>query len=333
MRPRHTPNRTSLADKSGRTPEPPRQSSPRTPTDSWQVDDLPKNLVSFVGAGPGALDLMTLRGMNRLATARVVIWASSLVPEDILGYAPPDAIVHDSASMTLEDVIGVYEAHPLERVVRLHSGDPSLYGAIQEQIAWCEASGRPFEVVPGVSSIAAASALLGRELTLPGISQTVILTRLASRTRASMPEREELASLAASGSTIAVFLSAARPVALQEALLAPPSAYTEDTPAAIVHKASWPDEEVVLTRIGDLATCLERLGATKTTLVLAGDFLRGHGSRSHLYSPGFAHAHRKRSLPGSTRGRPAAANTDRSRDPVPRQSSIHDGNGTEGSRR
>lgn len=264
-------------------------------------------MISFVGAGPGAGDLITVRGAARLAAADVVVWASSLVPREVLDHARGDAELHDSAAMTLEDVLAVYAARPDAAIVRLHSGDPSLYGAIQEQIAWCRANARPFEIVPGVSSVGAAAAALGRELTLPGVSQSVVVTRLAGRTAASMPARESVAAFAASGATLAVLLSAARPAELQRQLLAPGSAFGEDTPAAIVIRASWPDEQVVRTTVGDLAEDLAATGATMTTLVLVGEALRdaAPSARSHLYAPGFAHRYRRRSAPGSTRGRPA----------------------------
>jgi len=262
-------------------------------------------VISFVGAGPGAADLLTLRGRDRLAAADVVVWASSLVPEAVLSHARADATVHDSAAMTLEDVLGVYSAFPDSAVVRLHSGDPSVYGAVQEQIDWCLAQGREFEIVPGVSSLAAAAAAVGRELTVPGVAQSVVLTRVAGRTAASMPAGESVASFAAHGSTLAVFLSAARPEKLQAELLAPGSAYSPDTPAAVVVRASWPDERVVATTVGRLAADLAATGARATVLVLVGPALAGAGRRSHLYSPGFAHGHRRRSLPGTTAGRPA----------------------------
>ncbi len=262
-------------------------------------------MISFVGAGPGAADLITLRGRDRLAAADVVVWASSLVPEAVLAHAGPGAAIHDSASMTLEDVLAVYAAaSPDSAVVRLHSGDPSIYGAIGEQIDWCVAHERDFEIVPGVSSLAAAAAVLGRELTAPGVAQSVVLTRLAGRTAASMPEGESVASFAAHGATMAVFLSAARPVELQDELLA--GGYPPDTPAAVVVRASWPDERVVTTTVGRLAADLADLGARTTVLVLVGPALAGDGpSRSHLYSPGFAHMFRRRSAPGTTTGRPA----------------------------
>jgi len=269
-----------------------------------QGDTTLRSLISFVGAGPGAPDLMTLRGAARLGSADIVVWASSLVPAEVLTHASPDATVHDSAGMTLEDVLAVYEAHPDAAIVRLHSGDPSLYGAIQEQIDWCIERERSFEIVPGVSSLSAAAAAVGRELTVPRVSQSVVVTRLATRTAASVPEGERIATFASTGCTMAVFLSAAQPEALQRELLAAPSAYSPDTPAFIVIRASWPDERVVSTVLGRLAQDLRSTGATTTALVLVGDALSGTAARSHLYSPAFAHGHRRRSVPGTTSGRP-----------------------------
>lgn len=262
-------------------------------------------MISFVGAGPGAPDLITLRGRDRLAEADVVVWASSLVPEALLDHARDGAEIHDSAGMTLEDVLAVYAARPDARVVRLHSGDPAVYGAIQEQIDWCVAHERAFEIVPGVSSLGAAAAALGRELTIPTVAQSVVITRLGGRTAASMPARESVAGFAAHGTTLAVFLSAARPVELQRELLAGDSGYTADTPAAIVVRASWPDEQVVTTTVGCLAADLDAIGAIRTVLVLVGPALRGAAARSHLYEPQFAHMFRRRSRPASTAGRPA----------------------------
>ena len=262
-------------------------------------------MISFVGAGPGAPDLITLRGAQRLGAADVVIWASSLVPEALLTHARPDAEVFDSAVMTLEDVIETYLRHPEAAIVRLHSGDPALYGAIQEQIDWCLANERSFEIVPGVTSLTAAAAAIGRELTVPEVAQSVVVTRLAGRTHSSMPLRESVAAFAAIGATTAIFLSAARPKELQAELLGPGSAYSESTPAAVVVRASWPDEQVVSTTVGRLAEDLAATGATTTALVLVGPGLAGAAARSHLYSPGFAHRFRRRSAPGSTTGRPA----------------------------
>ena len=262
-------------------------------------------MISFVGAGPGAPDLITLRGAARLAAADVVVWASSLVPAAVLDHCAPDVTVHDSKTMTLEDVLAVYAAHPDDAVVRLHSGDPAIYSAIQEQIDWCVAVRRGFEIVPGVSSVAAAAAAIQRELTIPGLGQSVVLTRLAGRTAASMPARESVAAFAVHGATMAVFLSGARPDELQAELLAEDSGYGLDTPAIIVVRASWPDERVVTTTVGDLARDLAATGATMTVLVLVGDALRPAGAvaRSHLYDPTYSHTYRLRSVDGTTTGR------------------------------
>jgi precorrin-4/cobalt-precorrin-4 C11-methyltransferase len=262
-------------------------------------------VISFVGAGPGAPDLITIRGAERLARADVVIWASSLVPDALLAHAKPGARIHDSAGMTLEDVLGVYAGSPEAAIVRLHSGDPAVFGAIQEQIDWCRSHARDFEIVPGVTSMAAAAAAVGRELTIPTVAQSVVMTRLAGRTRASMPGRESVAAFAAIGATTAVFLSAARPKELQAELLGPTSAYSPETPAVIVVRASWPDQQVVTTTVGRLAEDLDATGATTTVLVIVGPALDGTAARSHLYSPSFAHMYRRRSAPGSTAGRPA----------------------------
>lgn len=253
-------------------------------------------MISFVGAGPGAPDLITLRGAQRLSAADVVVWAASLVPEALLEHCRPDVEVHDSKALALEDVVTIYERHPHAAIVRLHSGDPTVYSAIGEQIDWCLEQDRDFEVVPGVSSATAAAAAVGRELTLPGVAQSVVLTRLASRTAASVPEREQLAAFARTGATLAVFLSAARPDALQAELLAVGSAFGPDTPAAIASRVSWPDELVVPTTVGRLAEDLAALDRTTTVLVLVGDALAGAGTgdarRSHVYDPTYAHSFR-----------------------------------------
>ena len=262
-------------------------------------------MISFVGAGPGAADLITMRGRDRLAVADIVVWASSLVPEALLAHAEPGSTIYDSASMTLEDVLRVYEAAPGAAIVRLHSGDPSVYGAIQEQIDWCRRAGREFEIVPGISSMSAAAAAVGRELTIPRVAQSVVLTRLAGRTSASMPPKESVAAFATVGATMAVFLSAALPQQLQDELLGAGSAYSVDTPAVIVVRASWPDERVVPTTVGRLAADLLATGAKTTVLVLVGPALAGVAPRSRLYAPDYAHKFRRRSHPGTTTGRPA----------------------------
>jgi len=254
-------------------------------------------VISFVGAGPGAADLITLRGAQRLAAADVVVWAASLVPEELLDHCRSDVERHDSKAMTLEDVVAIYEQHPGAAIVRLHSGDPTIYSAIGEQIGWCLEHERTFEVVPGVSSASAAAAAVGRELTLPGVAQSVVFTRLASRTSASMPSIEGVRAFAASGATMAVFLSAGRPEALQEELLAVGSAYRPDTSAVIAVRVSWPDEQLVTTTVGALAEDLRRLDRQTTVLVLVGGALEGadaaQARRSHVYAPDYAHSFRR----------------------------------------
>jgi precorrin-4/cobalt-precorrin-4 C11-methyltransferase len=251
-------------------------------------------VISFVGAGPGAADLLTLRAVDRLAAADVVVWASSLVSPAVLDHCRPGVELHDSKVMTLEQVTGVYAAHPGVRIVRLHSGDPSVYGAIGEQIAWCVDHERDFEIVPGVSSLAAAAAAAGRELTAPGLAQSVVLTRLAHRTAASVPDRESVAAFARLGPTMALFLSAARPDALAAELTAAGSAYGEDTPAVIAHRVSWPDERLVRTTVGRLAEDIRALGASTTVLVLVGEALGALGPPlpTHVYAAGYAHSFR-----------------------------------------
>jgi precorrin-4/cobalt-precorrin-4 C11-methyltransferase len=261
-------------------------------------------VIVFVGAGPGAADLLTLRAVDRLRAADVVVWASSLVSEDVLTHVRPEAEVHDSAGMTFEDVVAVYRAHPRAAIVRLHSGDLSLYSAVQEQVDWCLDHDRPFEIVPGVGSLAAASALVARELTVPQVSQTVIATRLPGRTASSMGPGETVAAFAPHGSTMAVYLSAARAQQLQDELLADGSGYDLDTPVAVVVRASWPDERVLLTTAGSLAETLKADGARITVLVLVGAALGGAAPRCNLYDPRYAHGHRRRSLPGTSAGRP-----------------------------
>jgi len=251
-------------------------------------------VISFVGAGPGADDLITVRGAQRLAAADVVIWAASLVPAGLLSHCRAGTQIHDSKSMTLEDVTAVYELHPDAAIVRLHSGDPTVYSAVGEQIDWCVAHDRAFEIVPGVSSVAAAAAAARRELTVPAVSQSVVLTRLAHRTAATMPTHEGVAAFARAGGTMAVFLSAARPDELQAELLSAGSVFTAHTPAVIASRVSWPDERIVASSVGQLADDLRALGTTTTVLVLVGDALGADAgpARSHVYAPTYSHSFR-----------------------------------------
>ncbi|MGH3698078.1 MAG: precorrin-4 C(11)-methyltransferase [Pseudonocardiaceae bacterium] len=259
-------------------------------------------LISFVGAGPGAPDLLTLRGAHRLAAADVVVWASSLVPAAVLAHCRTGVELHDSAGMTLEDVLAVYHEHPGTAIVRLHSGDVSLYSALTEQIAWCRSHDRAFEIVPGVGSLAAAAAAAEVELTVPGVAQSVVLTRLGGgRTAESMPAGESVAGFARHATTMALYLSAARPATLRAELLA---GYPPQTPVVVVAKASWPDETVLTTTVDSLADALRTSGIRTAALVLVGPALSGAGARSRLYDPTYSHGCRRRSTPGSTVGRP-----------------------------
>jgi precorrin-4/cobalt-precorrin-4 C11-methyltransferase len=242
---------------------------------------------------------VTLRGSRRLIDADVVVWAASLVNPALLDHCRAGAVLHDSSGMTLEDITAVYGANPNAAIVRLHSGDPTVYGAIAEQIDWCVTNARAFEIVPGVSSVAAAAAAAGRELTVPGLAQSVVLTRLAQRTASSVPPRERLARFAELGPTLAVFLSAGRPEALAEELLELDSAYRADTPVVIAHRVTWPDERVVVGTVGSLVDDLATLGATTTVMILVGDALRSAPvpARSHVYDPGYAHGFREATAP------------------------------------
>jgi precorrin-4/cobalt-precorrin-4 C11-methyltransferase len=263
---------------------------------------LATGLISFVGAGPGAPDLLTLRGAHRLAAADVVVWASSLVDPAVLEHCRSGVELHDSAGMTLEDVLAVYTAHPDAAIVRLHSGDISLYSTLAEQINWCTRHERLFEIVPGVGSLAAAAAAAGVELTVPEVAQSAVLTRLGGgRAGASIPAGESVADFARHGTTMAIYLSAARPAAMRAELLA---GYPPQTPAVVVAKASWPDETVITTTVDGLADALSASGIRTAALVLVGPALFSAGARSRLYDPTYSHGHRRRSLPGSTTGRP-----------------------------
>ena len=249
-------------------------------------------LVSFVGAGPGAADLITLRGAQRIAEADIVIWAASLVHEDVLQHARPDAVVVNSAEHSMEGITHLYEraASGGLRVARIHSGDPALWGGTQEQHELCTRLGLQTEVIPGVSSFTAVAALVQRELTIPEVAQSVVLTRLEGG-KTPMPSRETVRAFAAHGTTMALFLSAARTKHLQEELLA--GAYDEDTPCVVAYAATWPDELVFECRLGDLAESVREHKLYKHTLVLVGPALASGGTRSHLYHPGHFHEHRK----------------------------------------
>ena len=242
-------------------------------------------MVHFVGAGPGAADLITLRGAELLRQADVVIYAGSLVNPALLEMTKEDCAIHNSAEMTLEQVLSVMEQAEKDgkTTVRLHTGDPCLYGAIREQMDALDAMGIPYDDTPGVSSFCGAAAALNAEYTLPEVSQSVIITRLAGRT--PVPEAENLAGLASHGASLVLFLSTGMLERAQEELLK--GAYTADTPAALVYKASWPEEKTFRCTVGTLAQTAREHNIRKTALVLVGNFLGTEYSRSKLYDPTF----------------------------------------------
>lgn len=250
-------------------------------------------MIHFVGAGPGAADLITVRGEALLKAADVVVYAGSLVNPAHLERTKPDCVCYDSASMTLEQVMDVMipASKAGKTVVRLHTGDPSIYGAIREQMDVLDKQGMEYEVCPGVSSFCGAAAALHAEYTLPDVSQTVILSRMAGRT--PVPERESIRSLAAHGSTMVLFLSSGMLGKLAQELTA--GGYAPETPAAIVYKATWPEEKVIRTTIAGLEQAAKENNITKTALITVGGFLGDTYERSKLYDPTFAHGYREAS--------------------------------------
>lgn len=248
--------------------------------------------VTFVGAGPGAADLITLRGARAIGAAHVVIWASSLVQEEILQHARPGAEIVDSAALPIEGVLPYYEKAAAEglRVARVHSGDPALWGAVQEQLDRARELGLEVEIVPGVSAFSAVAALAQRELTIPQVAQSVILTRLEGG-KTPMPAGESIRAFAAHGTTMAVFLSAARSGQLAAELLA--GGYAPDTPVIVASRATWPEEELAYCTVATLEETVKARKLWKHTLFLVGPALGAHGTRSHLYHPGHFHGYRR----------------------------------------
>lgn len=251
-------------------------------------------MVSFVGAGPGAKDLITVRGQQRLQNADMIIYAGSLVNPALLEYAKDGCEIYNSAKMTLEQVIDVMKQgfSQGKEIVRLHTGDPCLYGAIREQMDLLTQLGIPYEICPGVSSFCGAAASLKAEYTLPGLTQTVIITRAEGRTE--VPKKERLSALSEHGATMVLFLSAGLLPAVQEQLLS--GAYTPDTPCAIVYKATWEDEKIVRGRLGELAKLAEESGIRKTALIVVGEFLGSAYELSRLYAADFSTEFREASV-------------------------------------
>ena len=243
-------------------------------------------MIHFVGAGSGAPDLITLRGKTFLEQADVIIYAGSLVNPQLLDYAKEGCEIYNSAKMTLEEVLDVMFVAEKDgkMTVRLHTGDPCLYGAIREQMDVLDEKGIEYDYTPGVSSFCGAASALNLEYTLPDVSQTVIINRMAGRT--PVPEKEEIAKLASHGATMVVFLSTGLLEQLSQRLIA--GGYTADTPAAIVYKATWEDEKAFVCTVGTLAETAARNNITKTALMIIGDVVtHSHYNRSELYNPAF----------------------------------------------
>ncbi len=242
-------------------------------------------MVYFVGAGCGAPDLITVRGMKLISEADIIIYAGSLVNPELLTYADSECEIYNSALMTLPQVIEcMKQGHAQgKQIVRLHTGDPCLYGAIREQMDRLDDLAIPYEYCPGVSSFCGAAAALKAEYTLPDVSQTVIITRMAGNT--PVPETEHIRSLASHGATMVIFLSAGMILELSKEMMA--GGYAGDCPAAIVYKASWPDEQVLRCTVATLYETAKAANITKTALIVAGEFLGDHYSLSKLYDAGF----------------------------------------------
>lgn len=249
--------------------------------------------VSFVGAGPGDPDLITVKGRRLVREADCIVYAGSLVPESLLDERKPEAKVHNSAALSLE------ETHRLlregyrsgERVVRLHTGDPSLYGAIQEQMDLLDGEAIPYEVVPGVSAVFAAAAALGQELTLPDVSQTLILTRMAGRT--PVPEAESLELLASHRATLVIYLSVQR---MEEVVSRLSTGYPPQTPVVVAYRVGWPDQEVVRGTLENIAERVRATGIKRQAIIMIGDVFgardRQRKTRSKLYDQTFSHGFR-----------------------------------------
>ncbi len=246
--------------------------------------------VYFIGAGPGAPDLITLRGLRLLKKCRVCIYAGSLVSDRHLEEISEDTRVYDSSKLTLNEMCKIFREawEQGENVARLHTGDPSLYGAIGEQMDFCERNKIATEVVPGVSSFSASAAAIKKELTLPGVTQTVILTRCGGRT--PVPEKERIERLAEVNATMCIFLSAGLLKKTVDLLL---KHYKEKTPAAVVYKATWPDQEVIISDLGSVCQTVEESKITKTAMILVGDFIQNNGLCSKLYDSKFSHGFRE----------------------------------------
>jgi precorrin-4/cobalt-precorrin-4 C11-methyltransferase len=250
--------------------------------------------VYFIGAGPGDPELLTLKAKRILETSDIVIYAGSLINPDVLKFAGQDAALHDSSAMELEEILNIYrEAKKAGRTVaRVHTGDLSIYSALQEQLDACENEGIDCEIVPGISSYQAAAATLRRELTLPGVSQTLILTRISGRTE--VPAKENLERLAKTKATMVIFLSIQE---IERVVAQLAKGYGEETPVAVVEKASWPEERKIIGTLGNIAEKVKAAGIKRHALIVVGDVLGKAYLKSKLYDADFEHGFRKRKNP------------------------------------
>lgn len=248
--------------------------------------------IYFIGAGPGDPELLTLKAKKIIESSDIIIYAGSLVNKDILKFALHSVEIYDSSRMSLGDILGVMRKAKVSKknVARIHTGDPSIYGAIQEQISWCEAHDVPYEVIPGVSSLCGGAATLRQELTLPGITQTVIITRLSGKTK--VPKKEDLRILSRVKATLVIFLSVDKIDEVARQLL---YGYESATPVAVVSRASWPDEKIIRGTLEDICGKVKREKINRQALIYVGWALNRKGfKKSRLYAKNFEHSYRKK---------------------------------------
>lgn len=250
-----------------------------------------KSKVYFIGAGPGDPELLTIKARRIIKKADIIIYAGSLVNKDILRHSRKDTKIYDSSAMTLNEILGVIgEAAPSNKIIaRVHSGDSSIYGAIQEQMDWCQVQGIDYEVIPGISSFQAAAASLKQEFTLPGVSQTVILTRIRGRTK--VPAKEDLQKLAKAQATMVIFLSIQE---IERVITELKRGYRLNTPVVVIEKVSYPEERKIIGTLEDIAKKVKEAGIKSQALIIVGDVLKKDYQKSKLYDRNFEHKFRKK---------------------------------------
>ena len=245
-------------------------------------------MVTFVGAGPGDVELITIKGRRAIEEADIVIYAGSLVAKEHLDFCKNGVQIYNSASMTLDEVIEVIKNNREKNIVRLHTGDPSIYGAIKEQMDELDKLNIDYKVIPGVSSFTAAASSIKKEFTLPSVTQTVILTRVEGRT--PVPEKEKLEKLASIGASMAIFLSVSMIEKVVDSLK---KGYKRNVPIAVIQRATWDDEKIVIGTLDDIAEKVKKENITKTAQILVGDFIDCEYEKSLLYDKNFSHMFRK----------------------------------------